>query len=389
MKCITRIPSKVIVEPVEEMKNKSSRRTLPLPDPVYEMLCEEREKQDLYRRMFKGSYNRKFDDYICVDQLGELLRPNRVTQRFADLIERYNLRKIRFHDLRHTFASILINQDAMNSLQINIDRMNEINESPSQSGETAFSPKDYDITFDHVGFAYNSGETVLKDVSFTAKQGEVTALIGPSGGGKSTAAKLAARFWDIDRGRITVGGVDVGKVDPERLLTAYSIVFQDVTLFNNTVMENIRIGRKDATDAEAMQAAKEAMCDEFISKLPQGYQTMIGENGSTLSGGERQRISIARALLKDAPIILLDEATASLDAENETEIQQAISRLVEKKTVLIIAHRMRTVENANKIVVLSGGTVVETGTPEELMKKNGAFARMVKLQTESQNWSLG
>ncbi|MCI9467607.1 MAG: ABC transporter ATP-binding protein [Ruminiclostridium sp.] len=199
---------------------------------------------------------------------------------------------------------------------------------------------------------------------------------------------LAARFWDIDRGRITVGGVDVSKVDPERLLTAYSIVFQDVTLFNNTVMENIRIGRKDATDAEVMQAAKEAMCEEFIAKLPQGYQTMIGENGSTLSGGERQRISIARALLKDAPIILLDEATASLDAENETEIQQAISRLVERKTVLIIAHRMRTVENANKIVVLSGGTVAETGTPAELMKRDGAFARMVKLQTESQNWML-
>ncbi|WP_251315922.1 ABC transporter ATP-binding protein [Flintibacter muris] len=282
----------------------------------------------------------------------------------------------------------LQNLAAMNSLQINIDRMNEINESPSQGGEADFSPKGYDITFDHVAFAYNSGETVLKDVSFTAKQGEVTALIGPSGGGKSTAAKLAARFWDIDQGRITVGGVDVSKVDPEKLLTAYSIVFQDVTLFNNTVMENIRIGRKDATDAEVMQAAKEAMCDEFIAKLPQGYQTMIGENGSTLSGGERQRISIARALLKDAPIILLDEATASLDAENETEIQQAISRLVERKTVLIIAHRMRTVENANKIVVLSGGTVAETGTPDELMKKNGAFARMVKLQTESQNWVL-
>ena len=193
----------------------------------------------------------------------------------------------------------------------------------------------------------------------------------------------------MDRGRITVGGVDVSKVDPEKLLTAYSIVFQDVTLFNNTVMENIRIGRKDATDTEVMQAAKEAMCDEFIAKLPQGYQTMIGENGSTLSGGERQRISIARALLKDAPIILLDEATASLDAENETEIQQAISRLVERKTVLIIAHRMRTVENANKIVVLSGGTVAETGTPAELMKQNGAFARMVQLQTESQNWALG
>ena len=282
----------------------------------------------------------------------------------------------------------LQNLAAMNSLQINIDRMNEINETPSQEGGSAFSPKDYDITFDHVGFAYNSGETVLKDVSFTAKQGEVTALIGPSGGGKSTVAKLAARFWDIDRGRITVGGVDVSKVDPEKLLTAYSIVFQDVTLFNNTVMENIRIGRKDATDAEVMQAAKEAMCEEFIAKLPQGYQTMIGENGSTLSGGERQRISIARALLKGAPIILLDEATASLDAENETEIQQAISRLVERKTVLIIAHRMRTVENANKIVALSGGTVVETGTPAELMERNGAFARMVQLQTESQNWAL-
>lgn len=282
----------------------------------------------------------------------------------------------------------LQNLAAMNSLQVNIDRMNEINESPSQGGETTFSPKGYDITFDHVGFAYNSGEAVLKDISFTAKQGEVTALIGPSGGGKSTAAKLAARFWDIDRGRITVGGVDVATVDPEKLLTAYSIVFQDVTLFNNTVMENIRIGRKDATDAEVMQAAKEAMCDEFIAKLPQGYQTVIGENGSTLSGGERQRISIARALLKDAPIILLDEATASLDAENETEIQQAISRLVERKTVLIIAHRMRTVENAGKIVVLSGGTVTEMGTPSELMKKNGAFARMVKLQTESQGWTL-
>ena len=282
----------------------------------------------------------------------------------------------------------LQNLAAMNALQVNIDRMNEINESKSQGGEKTFAPKGYDITFENVGFAYNSGETVLKSVSFTAKQGEVTALIGPSGGGKSTAAKLAARFWDVERGRITVGGVDVSKVDPEQLLTAYSIVFQDVTLFNNTVMENIRIGRKDATDAEVMEAAKAAMCDEFIAKLPQGYQTMIGENGSTLSGGERQRISIARALLKDAPIILLDEATASLDAENETEIQQAISRLVERKTVLIIAHRMRTVETANKIVVLSGGTVTEMGNPEELMKKKGTFARMVKLQTESQNWVL-
>lgn len=283
----------------------------------------------------------------------------------------------------------LQNLAAMNSLQVNIDRMNEINNCPEQGGAAAFSPKGYDVTFDHVGFAYNSGDTVLEDVSFTAKQGEVTALIGPSGGGKSTAAKLAARFWDADRGKITVGGVDVKTVDPEKLLTAISIVFQDVTLFNNTVLENIRLGRKDATDEEVMEAAKAAMCGEFVAKLPQGYQTMIGENGSTLSGGERQRISIARALLKDAPIILLDEATASLDAENETEIQQAISRLVKDKTVLIIAHRMRTVENANKIVVLSGGTVAEMGTPEELMKENGAFARMVKLQTESQNWALG
>ena len=282
----------------------------------------------------------------------------------------------------------LQNLAAMNSLQVNIDRMNEINNSKVQDGEAAFTPKGYDITFEHVGFAYNSGETVLKNVSFTAKQGEVTALIGPSGGGKSTAAKLAARFWDVERGKITVGGVDVSTVDPEQLMAAYSIVFQDVTLFNNTVMENIRIGRKDTTDEEVMEAAKAAMCQEFVQRLPQGYQTMIGENGSTLSGGERQRISIARALLKDAPIILLDEATASLDAENETEIQQAISRLVKDKTVLIIAHRMRTVENADQIVVLSGGTVAETGAPGELMKQNGVFARMVKLQTGSQGWTL-
>ncbi len=282
----------------------------------------------------------------------------------------------------------LQNLAAMNSLQVNIDRMNEINNSKVQDGSAGFTPKGYDITFENVDFAYNSGETVLKDVSFTARQGEVTALIGPSGGGKSTAAKLAARFWDVDRGRITVGGVDVSAVDPEKLLTAYSIVFQDVTLFANTVMENIRVGRKGASDAEVMAAARAAMCEEFVSKLPQGYQTMIGENGSTLSGGERQRISIARALLKDAPIILLDEATASLDAENETEIQQAISRVVKDKTVLIIAHRMRTVENADQIVVLSGGTVAEKGTPEELMNQHDVFARMVKLQAESQSWTL-
>lgn len=282
----------------------------------------------------------------------------------------------------------LQNLAAMNSLQVNIDRMNEINNCPEQSGSAPFAPNGYDICFENVSFAYNDGERVLQDVSFTARQGEVTALIGPSGGGKSTAAKLAARFWDVSQGRITIGGVDVKTVDPEKLLTAVSIVFQDVMLFNNTVMENIRIGRKNATDEEVKQAAKAAMCDEFIAKLPQGYQTMIGENGSILSGGERQRISIARALLKDAPIILLDEATASLDAENETEIQQAISRLVKHKTVLVIAHRMRTVENADKIVVLAEGTVAECGRPAGLLRQKGIFAKMVQLQNASRDWVI-
>lgn len=282
----------------------------------------------------------------------------------------------------------LQNLAAMNSLQVNIDRMNEINNCPEQSGSAPFAPNGYDICFENVSFAYNDGERVLQDVSFTARQGEVTALIGPSGGGKSTAAKLAARFWDVSQGRITIGGVDVKTVDPEKLLTAVSIVFQDVMLFNNTVMENIRIGRKNATDEEVKQAAKAAMCDEFIAKLPQGYQTMIGENGSILSGGERQRISIARALLKDAPIILLDEATASLDAENETEIQQAISRLVKHKTVLVIAHRMRTVENADKIVVLADGTVAECGRPAGLQRQKGIFAKMVQLQNASRDWVI-
>ena len=246
-----------------------------------------------------------------------------------------------------------------------------------------------DITFENVGFAYNSGETVLRNVSFTAKQGEVTALIGPSGGGKSTAAKLAARFWDADKGRITVGGVDVKSVDPEQLLTAFSIVFQDVTLFNNTVMENIRIGRKDATDAEVMAAARMANCEEFVEKLPEKWNTSIGENGSALSGGERQRISIARAFLKNAPIILLDEATASLDVENETVIQSALTRLIKDKTVLLIAHRMRTVASADKVVVLSDGTVAEQGQPDKLLSQNGIYTRMVKLQTASQDWSIG
>ena len=283
----------------------------------------------------------------------------------------------------------LQNLAAMNSLQINIDRMNEIENCREQDGNGEFKPNGYDIAFENVGFAYTGDETVLQNVSFKAKQGEVTALIGPSGGGKSTAAKLAARFWDVDKGRITIGGVDVKTVDPEQLLTAFSIVFQDVTLFNNTVMENIRIGRKDATDEEVVEAGRLANCDEFVEKLPEKWNSNIGENGSALSGGERQRISIARAFLKNAPIILLDEATASLDVENETAIQSALSRLIKDKTVLLIAHRMRTVSGADKIVVLSQGTVAEQGQPEKLLAQNGIYTRMVKLQTESQDWTLG
>ena len=282
----------------------------------------------------------------------------------------------------------LQNLAAVISTRTNIARMNEILYHPVQNGTTELSNIGYDINFDSVGFSYNSGEAVLKDVSFTVRQGEVTALVGPSGGGKTTVSRLAARFWDISQGRITVGGMDVSKVEPETLLSLYSIVFQDVTLFDNTIMENIRIGRKDATDEEVLAAAKLANVDEFALKLPGGYHTEIGENGCELSGGERQRISIARAFLKDAPIILLDEATASLDVENETLIQTALSRLIKNKTVLVIAHRMRTVAGADKIVVLSGGVVAEQGTPQELMQRNGIFKRMAELQTQSQNWTL-
>ncbi len=285
-------------------------------------------------------------------------------------------------------ASSLQNLAAIISTRIPIERMNSIENYPVQPGTDELKTKDYDIVFENVSFSYNTGEQVLNNVSFTAKQGEVTALIGPSGGGKSTAAKLAARFWDADSGKITIGGQDVRNVDPEKLLSAYSIVFQDVTLFNNTVMENIRIGRQGATDAEVLAAAKEAQCDEFVEKLPEGYQTMIGENGSMLSGGERQRISIARALLKDSPVILLDEATASLDAENETQIQKAISRLVKGKTVLIIAHRMRTVEGADKLVLLKEGKVAEQGTPQELYAKGGLYTKMCKLQQQSGDWKV-
>ncbi len=282
----------------------------------------------------------------------------------------------------------LQNLAAVISTRTNIARMNEILDHPIQQGSDRLSNQGYDIVFDHVGFAYNTGETVLKDVSFTAKQGEVTALVGPSGGGKTTVSRLAARFWDINRGKITVGGMDVSRIDPETLLSLYSIVFQDVTLFDNTILENIRIGNKDATDEQVIAAAKLANVDEFAEKLPDGWHTNIGENGCELSGGERQRISIARAFLKNAPIILLDEATASLDVENETLIQTALSRLIADKTVLVIAHRMRTVAGADKIVVLSDGTVAEEGSPKDLAEKNGVYAHMVKLQTESQNWKL-
>ena len=282
----------------------------------------------------------------------------------------------------------LQNLAAVISTRTNIARMNEILDHPIQQGSDRLSNQGYDIVFDHVGFAYNTGETVLKDVSFTAKQGEVTALVGPSGGGKTTVSRLAARFWDINKGKITVGGMDVSQIDPETLLSLYSIVFQDVTLFDNTILENIRIGNKDATDEQVIAAAKLANVDEFAEKLPDGWHTNIGENGCELSGGERQRISIARAFLKNAPIILLDEATASLDVENETLIQTALSRLIVDKTVLVIAHRMRTVAGSDKIVVLSDGTVAEEGSPKDLAEKNGVYAHMVKLQTESQNWQL-
>lgn len=285
-------------------------------------------------------------------------------------------------------SGALINLAAIYNSLLQVDRMKEVANYPVQQGANDVSYKSSDIIFDNVHFSYNTGENVLNGVSFTAKQGEITALVGPSGGGKSTASKLAARFWDINSGKITLGGTDISKVEPETLLKQYSIVFQDVLLFNNTVMENIRIGRKSATDEEVLAAAKAARCNEFILKMPDGYNTMIGENGSTLSGGERQRLSIARALLKDAPVILLDEATASLDVENETLIQDAISKLIKNKTVIVIAHRMRTVAGADKIVVLKDGKVAECGKPDELMRKNGVYANMVKLQTQSAEWTL-
>ena len=271
--------------------------------------------------------------------------------------------------------------------QVSADRMNALFDTPIAEGTEVFHPQGHDIVFDHVDFAYDE-EAVLHDVSFTAKEGEITALVGPSGSGKSTCARLAARLWDVTGGAIRVGGIDIATVDPEVLLTDYSMVFQDVVLFDDTVMENIRLGKRGASDAEVMVAAKAANCDEFVSRLPQGYNTPIGENGAKLSGGERQRISIARALLKDAPIVLLDEATASLDVENETKVQGALSRLLAGKTVLVIAHRMRTVAGADHIVVLKDGKVAQQGSPQALMAEGGLFRHMVELQSESAQWQL-
>lgn len=280
----------------------------------------------------------------------------------------------------------LQNLAAIISIDVNCKRMDDILSHEEQTGSEVLTNKGYDIVFDHVAFSYKDGEQVLSDVSFTAKQGEVTALIGPSGGGKTTVSRLAARFWDNDKGKITVGGMNVSEIDPEKLLSLYSIVFQDVTLFNNTVMENIRIGKKDATDEEVMAAARLAHCEEFVEKMPEKWNSMIGENGSELSGGERQRISIARAFLKDAPIILMDEATASLDVDNESLIQESVSKLIRNKTVLIIAHRMRTVDGVDKIVVLKDGKVVESGTPAELKNANGIYKHMFDVQLCTEQW---
>ncbi len=275
---------------------------------------------------------------------------------------------------------VFSNLAALFYLDIRINRMKEMQTMPTQTGGKDFEPKGFGLEFREVCFSYEEGRDVLNSVSFTARQGEVTALVGPSGSGKSTLTRLAARFWDVDSGKVLLGGQDISKIDPELLLQNYSVVFQDVVLFNASVMDNIRIGKKDATDDEVLKVAQLAQCESFVNKLPAGYDTMIGENGLKLSGGERQRLSIARALLKDAPIVLLDEATASLDVENESKIQAALSELIRNKTVLIIAHRMRTVVNADKIVALEQGCVVECGSPDVLIAQNGLFAHMLQRQ---------
>ena len=315
--------------------------------------------------------------------VGNQLMLNGLTTLFS-----YILFLIAASRLYDPLSGAMANMAELFAVDLQVNRLKTIQNYKEEEKQKEYQTNGYDITFEHVRFAYEPGKPVLRDVSFTAKQGQVTALVGPSGGGKSTVANLAAGFYDVDGGRITLGGTDITPIDSVAMMKDFSVVFQNVVLFNNTVMENIRVGRKNATDEEVIEAAKAARCHDFIMKLPKGYQTVIGENGSTLSGGECQRLSIARALLKDAPVILLDEATASLDVDNETEIQEAISRLVKGKTVLVIAHRMRTIENSDQIIVLDGGVVAENGTHDELMNKNGLYARLVKLHTESAQWKL-
>jgi ATP-binding cassette subfamily B protein len=366
-------------------------------DAIYEIKSYNRENE------FRNHLNSKLDSYEKTMIDGELIIGSLINVSYAILklglptvilygawllstgsvsIFAYLVFLVITARVYNPIMEVMNNMAALLFLSVRIDRMKEMDKMPRQGGKTEFNPKNYDITFKHVDFSYQTGVPTLKEVSFTAEQGEVTALVGPSGGGKSTVAKLSARFWDIDNGKITVGGEDISKVDPETLLNCFSIVFQDVTLFNSSILDNIRLGKKDATDEEVLWAAKLAQCDEFVKKLPDGYDTHIGENGERLSGGERQRISIARAMLKDAPIILLDEATASLDVENESKIQGAISTLIRNKTVLIIAHRMRTVSEADKVVVLKEGKIIETGSPDDLREKDGFFSNMLKIQFE-------
>ena len=273
--------------------------------------------------------------------------------------------------------------------QIAVKRMRALMDIEPMEGDADKEIAQYDISFENVNFHYNKGgEAAIKNMSVSIPANGITALVGPSGSGKSTMARLIARFWDVDGGRITIGGIDIKTLDPEHLMGYISFVFQDVILFNDTIYNNIRIGNMNATDKQVIAAAKAACCEDFINKLPEGYNTLLGENGSTLSGGERQRISIARALLKDAPIILLDEATASLDPENEALIQKAIGTLIEDKTVIVIAHRLRTIAEADKIIVLDNGSIAEEGTHEELIKKDGLYNKLFTIQQQSLGWSV-
>lgn len=367
-------------------------------DSIHEIKSYNRESA------FSTAFNRKMDDYEKSLIKGELLLGALINGAYVVLklglpsvilagayllstgsvsIFAYLVFLVVAARIYNPIMEVMDNLALLLFLNVRIRRMKEMDAMPRQEGKIKFQPPNYDIGFNHVDFSYQDGVQTLRDVSFTAKQGNVTALVGPSGGGKSTVSKLSARFWDIDKGVITLGGEDISKIDPETLLHYYSIVFQDVTLFNASVMDNIRLGKKDASDEEVMRAAQLAQCDAFVKKLPHGYDTLIGENGEKLSGGERQRISIARAMLKDAPIILLDEATASLDAENESKIQSALSELIKNKTVLIIAHRMRTVSGADKIVVIKDGAIAEMGTPEELKERQGIFSSMLKTQYQN------